>query len=78
MPAPIAKVLLGLTAAKSPQRLTRHLATPPAVFSFGGLRTPARVPGRGTLHGLTRVRNALKGLNRSRGRSRRQAARPSR
>ena len=31
-----AKVVLGLTAAKSPQRLTRHLATPPAVSSFGG------------------------------------------
>src|ERR1700675_1556393 len=39
----IAKVVLGLTAAKSPQRLTRHLATPPAVSSFGGLRTPAPV-----------------------------------
>src|SRR6202790_3166579 len=37
----IAKVVLALTAAKSPQRLTRHLATPPAVSSIGGLRTPA-------------------------------------
>ena len=39
----IAKVVLALTAAKSPQRLTRHLATPPAVSSIGGLRTPAPV-----------------------------------
>src|SRR3984893_3863714 len=39
----IAKVVLPLTAAKSPQRLTRHLAPPPAVSSFGGLRTPAPV-----------------------------------
>src|SRR6202166_2832786 len=39
----IAKVVLALTAAKSPQRLTRHLATPPAVSSLGGLRTPAPV-----------------------------------
>src|SRR6202023_4016805 len=31
----------GTTAAKSPSRLTRDLATPPAVSSFGGLRTPA-------------------------------------
>ena len=38
-----AKVVLALTAAKSPQRLTRHLATPPAVSSIGGLRTPAPV-----------------------------------
>src|ERR1700693_4485924 len=38
----IAKVVLALTA-KSPQRLTRHLATPPAVSSIGGLRTPAPV-----------------------------------
>src|SRR5271168_2106775 len=39
----IAKVVLEFTAAKSPQRLTRHLATPPAVSSIGGLRTPAPV-----------------------------------
>jgi len=39
----IAKVVLAFTAAKSPQRLTRHLATPPAVSSIGGLRTPAPV-----------------------------------
>src|ERR1700676_3375775 len=31
----IAKVVLALTAAKSPQRLTRHLATPPAVSLYG-------------------------------------------
>jgi hypothetical protein len=39
----IAKVVLAPTAAKSPQRLTHHLATPPAVSSIGGLRTPAPV-----------------------------------
>ena len=39
----IAKVVLALTAAKSPQRLTRGLAIPPAVSSLGGLRTPAPV-----------------------------------
>src|SRR5882672_7333535 len=39
----IAKVVLALTAAKSPQGLTRGLAIPPAVSSLGGLRTPAPV-----------------------------------
>src|SRR6266446_6888915 len=39
----IAKVVLVLTAAKFPQRLTRILATHPAVSSIGGLRTPAPV-----------------------------------
>jgi hypothetical protein len=40
----IAKVVLALTAAaKSPQRLTRHLAIPHAVSSIGGLRMPAPV-----------------------------------
>jgi hypothetical protein len=39
----IAKVVLALTAAKSPQRLTRRFAKPPAVSSLGGLRTPAPV-----------------------------------
>src|ERR1700676_2754043 len=39
----IAKVVLALTAAKSPPRLTRRLAKPPAVSSIGGLRTPAPV-----------------------------------
>src|SRR6266404_5210830 len=39
----IAKVVLVLTAAKSPQRLTRIVATHPAVSSIGGLRTPAPV-----------------------------------
>src|SRR6267154_784554 len=38
----IAKVVLALTAAKSPQRLTRHLATRPAVSFIGGFRTTAR------------------------------------
>ena len=33
-----------------PQRLTHHLATPPAVSSFGGLRTPAPCAPR-HLHG---------------------------
>src|SRR5258707_1512716 len=36
----IAKVVLALTAAKSPQRLTRHLATRPPVSFIVGFRTP--------------------------------------
>src|ERR1700691_6070268 len=39
----IAKVVLLLTAAKSPQRLTYHLATRPAVSFIGGFRTTAPV-----------------------------------
>src|ERR1700691_2125352 len=39
----IAKVVLALTAAKSPQRLTCHLATRPAVSFIGGFRTTAPV-----------------------------------
>jgi hypothetical protein len=41
----------GTTAVKSPWRLTRHLDTPPAVSSFGGLRTPAPPCAPHHLHG---------------------------
>jgi len=39
----ISQSVLALTAAKSPQRLTRHLATRPAVSFIGGFRTTAPV-----------------------------------
>ena len=39
----IAKVVLALTAAKSPQRRRGHLAQYPAVSSIGSFRTPAPV-----------------------------------
>jgi hypothetical protein len=45
------KVVLALTAAKSPSRLTRHLATPPAVSSIRGLRTPVPDVRRATFMG---------------------------